>query len=216
MYKIPAAEIGIRGGDLFTLPMSIFTDLCYNRDVQIEKQAKKPCIIVLSRKVSVMQIGTFVHYSTKGICQVREIETMKFSSETKDYYVLVPVFDRNSKYYVPTDYDPQRIKIRSAIAPAMVEELMGYAKTCQPYEWVSNAHERKAKTEEILHSSDHKRILRLIKTLRCHEEHQKQIGKKMYLSDAKALRSALHIISDEFAFVRGEDPKTVAAYLETV
>ena len=50
-----------------------------------------------------MQIGTFVHYSTKGICQVREIETMKFSSETKDYYVLVPVFDRNSKYYVPTD-----------------------------------------------------------------------------------------------------------------
>ena len=74
-----------------------------------------------------MQIGTFVHYSTKGICQVREIETMKFSSETKDYYVLVPVFDRNSKYYVPTDYDPQRIKIRAAIAPAMVEELMGYA-----------------------------------------------------------------------------------------
>ena len=70
-----------------------------------------------------MQIGTFVHYSTKGICQVREIETMKFSSETKDYYVLVPVFDRNSKYYVPTDYDPQRIKIRSAIAPAMVEAL---------------------------------------------------------------------------------------------
>ena len=55
-----------------------------------------------------------------------------------------------------------------------------------------------------------------IKTLRCHEEHQKQIGKKMYLSDAKALRSALHIISDEFAFVRGEDPKTVAAYLEAV
>ena len=163
-----------------------------------------------------MQIGTFVHYSTKGICQVREIETMKFSSETKDYYVLVPVFDRNSKYYVPTDYDPQRIKIRSAIAPAMVEELMGYAKTCQPYEWVSNVHERKAKTEEILHSSDHKRILRLIKTRRCHEEHQKQIGKKMYLSDAKALRSALHIISDEFAFVRGEDPKTVAAYLEAV
>ena len=203
MYKIPAAEIGIRGGDLFTLPMSIFTDLCYNSDVQIEKQAKKQCIIVLSRKVSVMQIGTFVHYSTKGICQVREIETMKFSSETKDYYVLVPVFDRNSKYYVPTDYDPQRIKIR-------------YAKTCQPYEWVSNVHERKAKTEEILHSSDHKRILRLIKTLRCHEEHQKQIGKKMYLSDAKALRSALHIISDEFAFVRGEDPKTVAAYLEAV
>ena len=41
MYKIPAAEIGIRDGDLFTLPMSIFTDLCYNRDVQIEKQAKK-------------------------------------------------------------------------------------------------------------------------------------------------------------------------------
>ena len=61
MYKIPAAEIGIRGGDLFTLPMSIFTDLCYNRDVQIEKQAKKQCVIVLSRKVSVMQIGTFVH-----------------------------------------------------------------------------------------------------------------------------------------------------------
>ena len=27
---------------------------------------------------------------------------------------------------------------------------MGYARTCQPYEWVSNVHERKAKTEEIL------------------------------------------------------------------
>ena len=139
-----------------------------------------------------MQIGTFVHYSTKGICQVREIETMKFSSETKDYYVLVPVFDRNSKYYVPTDYDPQRIKIRSAIAPAMVDELMAMPRPAS-YEWVSNVHERKAKTEEILHSSDHKRILRLIKTLRCHEEHQKQIGKKMYLSDAK--RCAVRCIS---------------------
>lgn len=163
-----------------------------------------------------MQIGTFVHYSTKGICQVREIETMKFSSETKDYYVLVPVFDRTPSITCPRITIPSGSKSGSAIALAMVEELMGYAKTCQPYEWVSNVHERKAKTEEILHSSDHKRILRLIKTLRCHEEHQKQIGKKMYLSDAKALRSALHIISDEFAFVRGEDPKTVAAYLEAV
>lgn len=161
-----------------------------------------------------MDIGGFVHYSTKGVCKVSDVERLKFSNEEKDYYVLIPVFDKNSKYYVPTDYDPEKVKIRQAIAPAAVEELMTYAKTCEPFEWLNNVNERKAKNDEIIRSSDHKRIIRLIKTLRCHEEEQKRVGKKMYLSDTKALKSALHIISDEFAFVKGEDPKTVAAYFE--
>lgn len=166
------------------------------------------------RKVRIMEIGEFVHYSTKGVCQVNDIEKLKFSGEEKEYYILVPVFDKNSKYYVPTDYDPEKVKIRSAIEASTAEELIAFAKDCEPFEWLGNVNERKAKSEEIIKSSDHHRIIRLIKTLRCHEEEQKQAGKKMYLSDTKLLKSALHIISDEVAFVKGEDPKTVEAYFQ--
>lgn len=161
-----------------------------------------------------MDIGEFVHYSTKGICKVDSMEELKFGNEEKQYYVLIPVFDKNAKYYVPIDYDPNRVQIRNAITRSAVEELIAFAKTCEPFDWLNNANERKEKNEEILKSADHRRIIRLIKTLRTHEEQQKRAGKKMYLSDTKALKSAIHMISDEFAFVKGEDPKTIASYFE--
>lgn len=161
-----------------------------------------------------MEIGSYVLYSTKGICKVDRIEMLKFSAQEKPYYILVPVFDKNSVYYVPTDYDPEKITIREAVGLKTVDELMAYSKECEPFDWLTNVNERKQKNEEILKSADHKRIIRLIKTLKFHEEQQKQVGKKMYLSDTKVLKSAIKLISNEFAFVRGETPEEMEEFFD--
>lgn len=161
-----------------------------------------------------MKVGSHVLYSTKGICKVERTDTLKLTNVAKEYYILIPVFDKNSTYYLPIDYDPEKIVIRNAINLKTVDELMDYSKVCEPFEWLENVNLRKNKNEEILKSADHKSIIRLIKTLKQHEEGQKSVGKKMYLSDTKVLKSAIRIISNEFAFVRGEDPQVIEEFFD--
>ena len=47
------------------------------------------------------KVDDTILYGTEGVCKVKEITSKKFGDYVNDYYVLEPVYARNSILYVP-------------------------------------------------------------------------------------------------------------------
>lgn len=61
------------------------------------------------------QIGSLIMYGSTGVCKVRDITTMDWHDEEKEYYVLEPVY-QNGVIYAPCDNE------KVAIRPVISEE----------------------------------------------------------------------------------------------
>ena len=48
-------------------------------------------------------IGEIVVYRKQGVYEITSIKEQDIGSETKDYYVLSSVYDKNASVYVPVD-----------------------------------------------------------------------------------------------------------------
>ena len=49
------------------------------------------------------KIGEYVVYGNTGVCKVEDITTMDMVGTEKEYYVLVPVYNKNGRAFLPVD-----------------------------------------------------------------------------------------------------------------
>ncbi|MGN0528422.1 MAG: CarD family transcriptional regulator [Eubacterium sp.] len=156
-----------------------------------------------------ISIGDYVIYSTRGICRVDAIESNKFDRETKDYFVFVPVFDSKSKYYIPVDFDSERVHIKPALTKIKADELLDYSEKTQPAQWIVNPNERKQTYDKIYKSGSREDIIKIIKAIKQHEKEQKEIGKQLYATDERLLRNCVNLITGELAYIFGKTPDEI-------
>ncbi len=154
-------------------------------------------------------VGDNIIYSTKGICTISSIEKKAFGLEERDYYVLSPIFDSKSTYYIPVDYDESRVVINSVLSPDKAEELFEYSKSAEAYEWIINQNLRKQTYDKIYKSGNREEIIRVIRAIKNHETEQKQAGKHLYAIDERILKGCVNLITGELAFVLGKAPDDV-------
>ena len=160
-----------------------------------------------------IKVGDFVVYSIRGLCLVKEIITRTFDRESHEYFVLAPVFDEQSTYFIPTDYDSERVHIKPALTKSEAKKLMQYAAEAEPLEWISSPNERKQTFDMVYKAGKREEKIRLIKALKQHELQQKEQGKGLYATDAKILHGCEMLIANELAYVLGKSPEEI---LETI
>ena len=70
------------------------------------------------------EVGEYIVYGCKGVCQVEEITHIDIPGSNKDrlYYVLAPLEDRNGKIYAPTDN--AKVAMRKVITRQEAEQLI--------------------------------------------------------------------------------------------
>lgn len=165
--------------------------------------------MVIMMKGITLKTGDLVVYSTRGICRVTQITSKTFDRERRDYFVLTPVFDEKSTYFIPVDYDPERVHIKPALTKTEAQQLIAFAETAAPLEWISSPNLRKQTYEHIYKAMPREEKIRLIKTLKAHEQHQKEIGKQLYASDARILSGCETLIGNELAYILGKTPDEI-------
>ena len=69
-------------------------------------------------------IGEYIVYGNKGVCEVADVSKMSMSAMDKDklYYTLVPIYARGSKIYSPVDNT--KVVIRPVITHDEALELI--------------------------------------------------------------------------------------------
>lgn len=83
------------------------------------------------------EVGEYIVYGCKGVCQVEEITHIDIPGSNKDrlYYVLAPLEDRNGKIYAPTDN--AKVAMRKVITRQEAEQLIEEMPQIEEL-WVAN------------------------------------------------------------------------------
>ncbi|MBQ9227871.1 MAG: CarD family transcriptional regulator [Eubacterium sp.] len=161
-----------------------------------------------------LSIGDLVVYSTKGICRVTEVVQKIFDREVRDYYVLSPIYDNRSTYFIPVDYDSDKVHIKDALQPDEAKALLQFAKTAKPLDWIANPNERRQQFDRVYKAEPRREKIKLIKALKAHERQQKAHGKQLYAADSRILSGCEALIVDELAHVLNLPQADILPYLE--
>lgn len=158
------------------------------------------------------QAGDAIIYGTHGVCVISEIAELKLVGEKREYYVLSPVRDSNSKIYAPTDNDTVCAKMRRVLTSDEISQLISNASN-NTAKWISDDTERRDFCDSVIKSGDRAELMKLIEMLYLKQKSLQSNKKHFHMADEKALREAQELLHDEFAYVLGISPDEVPGYI---
>lgn len=159
-----------------------------------------------------LAVGEVVVYGVQGVCRVAELVTRKFDRETKEYYLLRPVFDTRSVIYVPVDKQELLDQMRPPLTKEEVNELIGSLEK-NSSEWIADDDDRRDYCADVIRSGDRGALMRLIDMLYSRNEELKGQKKHFHIADERSLKRAEKLLHDEFAYVLGMLPDQIPEYI---
>lgn len=157
------------------------------------------------------RINDTVMYGTVGVCRVESIDELSLGRDKNKYYVLKPISNGGATVYIPLDNEVLLAKARCLLTSEEIGELLG-----RDYvdEWIDDSVARSQRYTDIIKSGDRARIISVMLTLVARRSNLSGTGKKLRISDERALRDCERIISDEFSYVLGIPPEKVLPYIK--
>ena len=153
------------------------------------------------------QVGDFVTYKDSGVCKIVE--------DNQDYYILDPVYSKNMTMYVPKKTQALVEEMKDVISRDDITEFVKKSKKVK-CKWIEDSKLRSEAFNAMLKEGKKEELLWLIKVLTEHKDNLESMRKNMYAVDRRVLNSAVKIITEEFAFVLGIEPKEVMDYLDNL
>lgn len=148
------------------------------------------------------EVGEYIVYGCKGVCQVEEITHIDIPGSNKDrlYYVLAPLEDRNGKIYAPTDN--AKVAMRKVITRQEAEQLIEEMPQIEEL-WVANEKQRELQYKEALKTCDFRAWISIIKTLYFRKKERIAQGKKITSLDERYLKAAENELYGELSLILG-------------
>lgn len=158
------------------------------------------------------KIGEYVICGNNGICQVEGVTTLNLEGvdNTKEYYLMKPVFSNGSTVYKPTDLDDGTIRpaLNKSEAEALIADI--------PSIHTVNIIDEKAleKTyKELMRSFDPKAMVQLIKTIYLRKEKRLLKGFKITALDSRYFKQAEDFLYGELAVALALPRNEVKEYI---
>lgn len=157
--------------------------------------------------------GDRVMYGTHGVCQIIGLEKQKAGTKLIEYYVLEPVNQPRSRFYVPTQNEAATSKLHPIISYSDISSLLSSEDMRVDF-WIDDESQRKQCYKNLLGSGDRAALIRMIYSLHLRKQLQEKRGKRLHLCDANFLRDAEKLLSSEFALVLGIPQDAVGDYIQ--
>ncbi len=158
------------------------------------------------------QIGQQVLYGIHGVCTIASIEPMRFGKSRSDYYILQPLAQADSKYYIPVNNEAAVSKLSPLLTREEVLALL-HSQAVRQDVWVADENQRKLKFREILTGGDRGQVLSMIYCLHRHKQEQQSLGRKFHQCDELFLKDAEKLMNGEFSHILGLEPNQVAPFI---
>lgn len=156
--------------------------------------------------------GEMTVYENSEICRYDGAVEKSFGNgQVREYLMLVPVFSRNTVYYIPSERAGD--KISKLLSKKDVLKLIDEMPLIEPV-WVSDRNERKNAFSEVLRSGDRREIISVIKAVYLQREKLANSGKKLQSADEKAFSEAERLVKQEFSTVLDIEPAEVADFIK--
>lgn len=149
-----------------------------------------------------------VLYGTEGACEITEITQKDFGAGAAEYYVLQPVYRKNTTVFVPTQNRALVARMRRVLSTEeiekMIEEIPGESGI-----WIPDENLRKEEYRKILAGGDSRELIRLVKALYLRQKEQNVRGRKLHQADERFFKEAEKVLYDQFALALKIQPDQV-------
>lgn len=147
-------------------------------------------------------VGNYVSYRSDGVCKIIDIRKESFGALGKDilYYILSPINDEKSTFFVPTDNALLVSMMRKLLSSDEITELVKAVSKKEPV-WIDDSKQRGVAFKEILSKGDREEMLLLIKAVNNYQKLREAEGKKVYSADLSARSRAAKLLLEEFSIV---------------
>ena len=164
------------------------------------------------------EIGSYVSYRADGVCKVADIRKESFGvlAEPPLYYVLHPIHDEKSIFFVPVDNQTLVAKMRPLLTKDEIVSLIKKVSE-RPLEWISEPKPRANFFKNILSEGEREELVYIVRLLKVHAEAMQAQGKKVYATDDAAAKRAAQLLFAEFSMVFPiESPNDISDFIESV
>ncbi len=137
------------------------------------------------------QKGDFVTYGCKGVCEIKDVTTLKMDGVPKNklYYELQLVLDVGSKIFTPVEHEESKNVMRPVLtkeeAGALLEELPMLEEP-----WIKEDRAREEKYRSAINRCDPRGMLSIIRSMHGRRKERAIQGRKLPAMDSKYLKVA--------------------------
>lgn len=157
------------------------------------------------------RVSQMVVYGVHGVCRILELEEKTVDHKCVTYYVLEPVAQPGTRYYIPSHNAAAMAKLRPLTDPARMQALLGSDAGEQA--WIPDENQRKQHYRGLIASADAAQLIGMIRCLERHKQSQAQLGRKLHLCDENFLRDAKRVLASEISLVLGIEESAVFTLL---
>lgn len=158
------------------------------------------------------QKGEHVCYGTNGVCLIEDICEMAVAKEKEQFYVLRPLHDRHSTFYIPIRNDELTEKIRNPVTREKIDAMIETVRTDYG-EWIVDRKARMEAFRIVLRETDPLEVLRLCVLLSNHKQLLADNGKRLAPSDESVLKQVQDLTDTEFGFALDIPANEVKPYV---
>ena len=160
-----------------------------------------------------IQVGAYVVYGKSGVCRVEDIRRETFGRQSGEYYVLKPVYDKQSTIYVPAANEALLQNMRRILTPEEIYKLIRFMPDMSDSQWIQDPRARSDYFKDILQQGDRGELIRIIKALYHQQKEALAHGKKLHAADEAVMKKAEKMLYDEFALVLQIAPEEVLPFI---
>lgn len=161
------------------------------------------------------QLGDRVVYGIHGVCSIIDIEQRIVNRSKVEYYVLNPLDQPDTRFYIPVHNQVAVAKLRPVLTREELDALLRSGEADQNA-WISDENQRKQRYRELIGSGDRAALICMVRTLYKHKMDQIASGRKFHLCDENFMRDAEKLLSSEFSLVLGIPQNEVGEYIRGV
>ena len=157
-------------------------------------------------------VNDLVLYSSYGVCKIADITEKDLYGEKVEYYVLKPVNDKKSTYFVPVNHAASVSKMRHTLTKDEVFDIIQNMPN-EDTVWIENDARRKEKYKSVISECNPRELVRLIKSAYIHKQNLQEVGKKVHKVDEDFMKEAENLLYEEFAVVLKLDKDEVLPFI---
>lgn len=143
------------------------------------------------------EMGQLVIYGAHGVCRILDVEMRTVDRKPVSYYMLEPLSQPGTRYYVPCYNPAATAKMRNLLDRVQVENLLADKSGCE--HWTTDENQRKQLYRRLINSPDPVELVQMVRSLHQHRDRLHDTGKRMHMCDENFLHDAERILYKEFS-----------------
>ena len=163
----------------------------------------------------VFKIADLVVYGIHGVCKIADIERKKVDRALVEYYVLEPVLQPGTRYYIPTGNATAVSKMNAILSKAELTALLQDPVLREPC-WIDDETQRKQYYKQLLCGADRRALIQMVHTLVLRRGSYEASGKKFRQADSDFLKDAQKLLNGEISVVLSMPLNDVQSYMESL